>query len=281
MSVLHFCFVSSLFGPRINSMPYLFFAVEITMYFCRLCNDMNLTIDVGNTLYKFAIFNGNILVEKQRCEKQDVIQHIKQLFISYPEITHCILSSVGSLSSQAITLLEELTSVHVLSHLSKIPYTNTYKTPETLGPDRIALVAAAAMKFPKKDVLVIDGGSAITYDFLSADNQYIGGSIAPGIAMRYKSLHNFTVKLPLLEKTASIAMIGNSTEAAIHSGVIQGVTFEIDGVIHQYKDQYPDLTIILTGGDAHFLRDRLKNDIFANSNFLLEGLNYILELNKD
>ena len=137
------------------------------------------------------------------------------------------------------------------------------------------------MKFPKKDVLVIDGGSAITYDFLSAENQYIGGSIAPGITMRYKSLHSFTAKLPLLEKTATIAKIGNSTEAAIHSGVIQGVTFEIDGVIHQYKDQYTDLTIILTGGDAHFLRDRLKNDIFANSNFLLEGLNYILELNKD
>ena len=109
-------------------------------------------------------------MEKQRCEKQHVIQHIKQLFISYPEITHCILSSVGSLSSQAVTLFEELTCVHVLSHLSKIPYTNTYKTPETLGPDRIALVAAAAMKFPKQDVLVIDGGSAITYDFLSTTN---------------------------------------------------------------------------------------------------------------
>jgi len=121
-------------------MPYLFFAVEITMYFCRLCNDMNLTIDVGNTLYKFAIFNGNILVEKQRCEKQDVIQHIKQLFVSYPKITHCILSSVGSLTSQAITLLEELTSVHVLSHLSKIPYTNTYKTPETLGQTELHLL---------------------------------------------------------------------------------------------------------------------------------------------
>jgi type III pantothenate kinase len=262
-------------------MPYLFFAVEITMYFCRLCNDMNLTVDVGNTLYKFAIFNGNILVEKQRCEKQDVIQHIKQLLISYPEVTSCILSSVGNLSSQAITLLEELTSVHVLSHLSKIPYTNTYETPETLGPDRIALIAAAAMKFPKQNVLVIDVGSAITYDFLSADNQYIGGSISPGIAMRYKSLHSFTEKLPLLEKTHVIAMIGNSTETAIHSGVIQGVIFEIDGVINQYRNQYADLTIILTGGDAHFLRDRLKNDIFANSNFLLEGLNYILELNKD
>lgn len=262
-------------------MPFLFFAVEITMYFCRLCNDMNLTVDVGNTLYKFAIFNGNTLVETQGCEKQRVLQHIKKLFVSYPEITHCIVSSVVSLPSEAITLLEDFSSVHVLSYLSKLPFTSTYKTPETLGPDRIALVAASAMKFPKQDVLVIDGGSAITYDFLSANNQYLGGSIAPGIAMRYKSLHSFTAKLPLLEKTAAIAMIGNSTETAIHCGVIQGITFEIDGVIHQYKEQYPDLTIILTGGDTHFLRDRLKNDIFANSNFLLEGLNYILELNKD
>lgn len=278
---MHFCFVGSLFRLRINSMGYLFFAVEITMYFCRLCNDMNLIVDVGNTLYKFAVFNGNTLVEKQRCEKQQVLQHIKQLSISYPKLSHCILSSVGSLPSQAILLLEELASVHVLSHTSKIPFTNTYTTPETLGPDRIALIAGAAIQFPKKEVLVIDVGSAITYDFLSIDNQYKGGSISPGIAMRYKSLHSFTAKLPLLEKTAVIPMIGNSTENSIHSGVLQGVTHEIDGVINQYKNQYSDLTIILTGGDAHFLRDRLKNDIFANSNFLLEGLNYILELNKD
>lgn len=281
MSVLYFCFVGSVFKLRINSMGYLFFAVEITMYFCRLCNDMNLIVDVGNTLYKFAVFNGNTLVEKQRCEKQQVLQHIKQLSISYPKLSHCILSSVGSLPSQAILLLEELASVHVVSHHSKIPFTNTYTTPETLGPDRIALVAGAAVQFPKKDVLIIDGGSAITYDFLSAANQYKGGSIAPGIAMRYRSLHSFTAKLPLLEKTAVFSMIGNNTENSIHSGVLQGVIFEIDGVINQYKEQYTDLTIILTGGDAHFLRDRLKNDIFANSNFLLEGLNYILELNKD
>ena len=251
------------------------------MYFCRLCNDMNLIVDAGNTLYKLAVFNGNTLVEIQRCEKQQVLQYIKQLSVSYPKITHCILSSVGSLPSQAILVLEEFTHLHVLTHRSKTPFINTYKTPQTLGPDRIALVAGAAIQFPKQNVLVIDGGSAITYDFISDNNQYKGGSISPGIAMRYKSLHSFTAKLPLLEKTAVFPVIGNSTKNAMHSGVIQGVLHEIDGVINQYKDQYNDLTIILTGGDAHFLRDRLKNDIFANSNFLLEGLNYILEFNKD
>lgn len=262
-------------------MPFLFFAIEITMYFCRLCNDMNLIVDVGNTLYKFAVFNGNALVQTQRCETDQVVHHIKQLFARYPTLTHCILSSVGSLPTQAVDLLEELAHVHVLSYRSKIPFTNTYTTPQTLGSDRIALVAAGATQFPEKDLLVIDAGSAITYDFLTADNQYLGGSISPGVAMRYGALHSFTAKLPLLEKKAAFPLIGKSTESAIHSGVLQGVFTEIDGVIDQYKNQFTDLTIILTGGDADFLQDRLKNDIFANSNFLLEGLNYILELNKD
>jgi type III pantothenate kinase len=242
---------------------------------------MNLIVDVGNTLCKFAIFDGEILVAKQGCEKEIVIGHIQLIAKDYPKIKYCILSSVGSFPKGASVLLEQLFQVHVMSHQSNIPFTNQYKTPTTLGVDRIALIAAAAIKFPKQNVLVIDAGSAITYDFLSSENQYIGGAIAPGIAMRYKSLHAFTANLPLLEKTTRFSMIGNSTEYAMHSGVLQGVVFEIDGSINEYKRRYTEITIILTGGDAHFLRDRLKNDIFANSNFLLEGLNFILENNKD
>ncbi len=242
---------------------------------------MNVIIDVGNTLCKFAIFDGHTLVEKQSCEKQDAMFHSKQLVKSYPKLTHCILSCVGDLSKEMLALLKQSFLVHVLSHKSVIPFINQYKTPITLGVDRIALISCAATKFPEQNVLVIDAGSAITYDFLTAHNQYLGGAIAPGIAMRYKSLHTFTENLPLLEKKSVFSVIGDSTESAMHSGVIQGVVFEIDGVINQYKEQYTEITIILTGGDAHFLRDRLKNDIFANSNFLLEGLNYISELNKD
>ena len=111
---------------------------------------MNLIVDAGNTLYKFAVFNGNTLVEIQRCEKKQVLQYIKRICVSYPKIKHCILSSVGSLPSQAILVLEELTHLHVLTHQSKTPFINTYTTPQTLGPDRIALVAAAAIQFPKK-----------------------------------------------------------------------------------------------------------------------------------
>jgi type III pantothenate kinase len=242
---------------------------------------MNLIVDVGNTLYKFAIFDGETLVENQGFEKEHVIAYISLLAKDYPKIKHCIISSVGRLPKEASVLLEQLFQVHVLSRQSNIPFTNQYKTPTTLGVDRIALIAAAAIKFPKQNVLVIDAGSAITYDFLSSENQYLGGAIAPGIAMRYKSLHAFTANLPLLEKTEVFSMIGDSTVSAIHSGVLQGVIFEIDGAINEYKRQYAEITIILTGGDAHFLRDRLKNDIFANSNFLLEGLNFILENNKD
>ena len=169
----------------------------------------------------------------------------------------------------------------VLNHDAKIPFKNEYATPRTLGVDRIALVSAAAIKFPKENVLVIDAGSCITYDFLSATNTYLGGAISPGIKMRFKALHHFTDKLPLLEKKLPENWIGDSTENSMQIGVIKGIQNEIEGYISLYKEKFKNLTVILTGGDADFLRDSLKNDIFADSNFLLEGLNYILEHNKD
>jgi type III pantothenate kinase len=171
--------------------------------------------------------------------------------------------------------------VFVISHKIKVPFTNDYLTPETLGYDRIALVSAAASQFPDKNVLVIDVGTCITYDFLNSEGHYKGGSISPGIDMRYKALNHFTEKLPLLDANTPQSLTGNSTQTSIHSGVINGVAFEIDGIIDAYKQENQDLTVILTGGNAHFLRDRLKNTIFANPNFLLEGLNFLLEQNQN
>jgi type III pantothenate kinase len=171
--------------------------------------------------------------------------------------------------------------VHKLSNESTIPFENSYATPTTLGVDRIALIACAAVKFPEKNVLVVDAGSAVTYDFLNSENHYLGGAIAPGLNMRYKALKEFTANLPLLEKQFPENFIGNSTNKAMHVGVVLGMIDEIDGSISRYKEQYADLIVILTGGDTDFLRDRLKNDIFANSKFLLEGLNYILEQNNE
>ncbi|WP_034260825.1 type III pantothenate kinase [Altibacter lentus] len=242
---------------------------------------MNLVIDVGNTLVKLAVFHGSQLKFKKTCLKKDFLETLQDAFEKHPGLEHCIIASAGQLSEHQQAKLKQRISVFELSHDAHLPYTNKYSTPTTLGVDRIALVSAAARKFPKKNVLVIDAGSCITYDFLSAENTYLGGAISPGIEMRYKAMHTFTAKLPLLDTSTPKKLIGDSTATSMHSGVIHGVLHEIEGFIQAYSEKFSDLTIILTGGDTQFLRDSLKNDIFANSNFLLEGLNYILELNKD
>ena len=162
---------------------------------------------------------------------------------------------------------------------TNIPFKNKYKTPKTLGVDRIGLVSSAVYRYPNENVLVIDAGTCITYDYVNTKAQYFGGSISPGIIMRYKALNNFTAKLPMLDLEFPESLIGISTNQSIHSGVIFGVLGEINAIINRYKDQNEKLTVVLTGGDANFLAKRLKNGIFANPNFLLEGLNAILNYN--
>ena len=184
----------------------------------------------------------------------------------------------AQLSAEKASIEADLKVVE-LNHKLRLPFKNCYKTPKTLGVDRIALVSASVNQFPDQNVLVIDAGTCITYDFVTQRNEYLGGAISPGIRLRYESLHNLTANLPLLKKRQPENIIGNSTKSSIHSGVVIGVVKEMDGVINQYKAEHQDLTVILTGGDANFLSNQLKNSIFANSNFLLEGLNYILHLN--
>lgn len=242
---------------------------------------MNLVIDVGNTLVKLAVYSENLLQYKKTCIKTEFLPTLAEITENYPKLTHCIVSSVANLSSHQLGRLQKLFPVYEITDATSMPFKNSYGTPKTLGTDRLALMSAAACTYPQRNVLVIDAGSAITYDFLSNNNEYFGGAISPGIVMRYKALHTFTAKLPLLDLAMPKTLIGNTTTASIHSGVVQGVLYEMEGFIASYSHNYTDLTIILTGGDTHFLRDSLKNDIFANSNFLLEGLNYILEHNKD
>ena len=145
--------------------------------------------------------------------------------------------------------------------------------------DRIALAVAAVAYFPTKNILVIDAGTCVTYDFVTEKAHYLGGAIAPGVASRYKSLHDYTANLPLLEKQVPKNFIGDSTSASIHSGVINGMSREIDGVIAQYKETYKKLTVVLTGGDAEFLAGQLKSSIFVRPFFLIEGLFTILKIN--
>jgi len=240
---------------------------------------MNLIIDVGNTFVKLAVFDNDILQHKKSCSIKEFLFYFEKISIKFPKINKAIVSSVGNFSEDELSVIKSRYKVFTLSQKDKVPYVNKYATPETLGVDRMALVSAAAIQFPDKNVLIIDAGSCITYDFLNSENEYLGGAISPGIQMRYKSIHSFTENLPLLEPNFPLNYVGDSTENSIHSGVIHGILNEIDGFIDLYKEKNKELTIILTGGDAHFLLDNLKNDIFANSNFLLEGLNYILKHN--
>ncbi len=240
---------------------------------------MNLIVDVGNSYVKFAVFQHDKLVHKSTCELADFDEAIKTILKNFSNLERAIVSSVGKLQTSQLETLRSHLEIMVLDSEVRLPFKNLYKTPKTLGVDRIALVSAAANQFPNVNVLIIDAGTCITYDFINSNNKYIGGSISPGIRLRYKALHNLTANLPLLDQEVPKDIIGDTTTNAIHSGVIHGVLKEIDGIIEDYQKKYPDLTVILTGGDVNFLSNQLKNSIFANSNFLLEGLNFILEFN--
>jgi len=241
---------------------------------------MNLIIDAGNTFVKLAVFeNGSILYD-DNTEVSNLIKKVKKVFDNYPKIEWAIVSSVVNLTKKQINALAIFCNVHILDQKSKTPFKNSYATPQTLGVDRIALATAAFYHNPKGNTLVIDAGTCITYDMINDIGEYLGGGISPGLAMRYKALHQNTSKLPFLDIKDPIDLIGNTTDSSIHSGVVNGVCAEIDGVIDQYKSRFKDLTVILTGGDALFLSKRLKNTIFALSKFLLEGLNYLLDYNK-
>jgi type III pantothenate kinase len=240
---------------------------------------MNLIIDVGNTYVKFAVFSRGELKERIVGEVNDFVEMARDVLESYPKIAKAVVSSVGKLEKSHTDTLRDKINVLELSHEIKLPFKNLYATPKTLGVDRIALVSASVEQFPDNNVLIIDAGTCITYDFINTKNEYLGGAISPGIRLRYRTLNNLTANLPLLDTQLPENIIGDSTQNSIHSGVIFGVLKEIDGVIDDYVKKYSDLTVILTGGDTNFLANQLKNSIFANSNFLLEGLNFILEYN--
>ncbi len=240
---------------------------------------MNLIIDVGNSLVKFAVFQQGMLIDREAVDSNSSLKSFHAILKKHKEIQRTIISSVGRLNPSVLEEIQSQTDVLILNPNSKLPFINLYKTPQTLGIDRIALVSAAVKQYPNKNVLIIDAGTCITFDFITSNNEYLGGAISPGIRMRYKSINTLTANLPLLDTEMPHQIIGNTTTSAIHSGIVFGILKEIDGIIDAYQKDYADLTVILTGGDADFLSKQLKNSIFANSNFLLEGLNFILESN--
>jgi type III pantothenate kinase len=239
---------------------------------------MNLVIDIGNTKVKAAVFELDTIKGAYVFDEIHLFNQLEDILEKH-EITHCILSSVKETREDFLQELQKIPFFILLDATTKVPLKNLYSTPTTLGIDRIALAAAAVSLYPQKNSLIIDAGTCITYDFINLKSEYLGGAISPGIDVRYQSLHHYTSKLPKLIKSEVHNLVGTSTSEAIHSGVINGVIHEIEGVIRQYELDFHDLTVVLTGGDTKFLFKQLKNSIFANQNFLLHGLNKILTFN--
>jgi len=242
---------------------------------------MLLVIDVGNTQIKAAVFEQNTLLKKEIIAYEDWQISLKKVIKKISEISILVVASVGKLEKSDFLTLDSGLNVYFITRESKFPFNNLYASPTTLGIDRMILASGAVLKYPNKNRLVIDAGTCITYDFIDSNDNYLGGAISPGIRLRYESLHNYTAKLPLLKKEKPIEIVGNSTTQSIHSGVINGVSFELDGFINSVLDKNDNFIIILTGGDADFLAERLKNTIFANPNFLLESLNQTFQYNNN
>ena len=244
-------------------------------------NRMHLVIDVGNTQIKIAVFEENKGVEYLTSNQNELLSAIKALKIKYPNIQKAIVASVGTIENSILSSLKNSIEIQYLTKECKFPFINTYSTPNTLGIDRMVLAAGAVLEYPNQNRLVIDIGTCITYDFIDENNNYLGGAISPGIHLRYESMNQKTAKLPSLTKKKPLHFIGNSTESCMHSGVVNGIALEIDGFIELYKAQYTNFITILTGGDSDFLAMRLKNTIFANSNFLLKSLNQTFQYNQN
>ena len=242
---------------------------------------MNLIMDIGNTATKLAVFQSDKMIQVQTVATTNMLAEVEALLKKFSRVKHGLLSSVKMIDNLEFERLQNLLPIKILDFSFQLPFKNAYDTPQTLGVDRLALMAAAVLQYSKRNVLVIDAGSCVTYDFMDSNQNYLGGAISPGVEMRYKALETFTSNLPLLEKTPPNQRIGSSTEASIHSGVIYGLLHEMEGTIKEYQNKYPDLTVILTGGDTDFLCKQFKISIFANSNFLLEGLNFLLEFNSN
>jgi type III pantothenate kinase len=240
---------------------------------------MNLVLDLGNSSSRLYLYKGKELVER-RIILHALNQDILMQFMAGHEMDGSILSCVVDPELYIEDLMRESSAYFIrLNHQTPLPIENLYQTPETLGGDRLAGAVAAAALYPGTNVLIIDAGTCIKYDFVNAQNQYIGGSISPGYKMRFEALHQFTNKLPKL-KAGHYGDTGNTTETAMKSGVFMGIVFEMKGFINFYKENKAVDKVILTGGDARHFANELNFPIFAEPDLTGIGLNEILSFNQ-
>ncbi len=236
-----------------------------------------LIIDIGNTLTKIAIFSKDEVIAIEKHE--NLSDRLLEKFINNHNIIGAIVSSVTNKFPELEKIFTKKIPIIKFSSSTPIPIKNCYKTPKTLGVDRLALAVAINALYPNQNVLAIDCGTAITFDFVNSNNEYIGGAISPGINTRFRALHHFTSKLPLIKINESYPIIGDDTSSCILSGVLNGVINEVDGYIDMVKLSFPDLKVVFTGGESFFFDKKLKNSIFVHPNLLLFGLNRILTYN--
>jgi type III pantothenate kinase len=238
---------------------------------------VTLCFDFGNTRKKVAVFDGAILREAIQLA-DDTANTVTELLRHYgPQKS--ILSSVIAHDPALEMLLAATTRFHKLDHTTKLSFTTPVGKPATIGADRLAMCAAAVHYYPGKNNLIIALGSCITYNFISARHEFLGGGISPGLEMRLRSLHQHTALLPLVAPAVDVPLIGYDTSTNILSGVMLGMAMEMDGFIDAYSDRYDNFNVVLTGGDIPYLAAHLKNKIFADPDLIYKGLYAISEVN--
>lgn len=242
---------------------------------------MNLTVDIGNTAAKFTVYRAGKPIAFYRTGEPSATI-LDDIFSSWP-IEAAILSSTRGDHGLLEQSLGERTRYFLrFGPQVPVPLRNDYATPETLGCDRLAAAVGATVLFPQSDVLIVDFGTAVTYDLVTADGAFAGGAIAPGMGLRFRVLHEHTARLPLLAPgQEEPALVGRSTREAICGGVVNGIVLETEGYVARLCACYPDLKVIFTGGDAEYFEKRFKIAIFANYDLVSCGLNRILEYNAD
>ncbi len=238
---------------------------------------MNLIIDIGNTSAKLALADDGIIVSKERLATADT--GMIERFIGKHRLEGAIVSSVGMDPSALLHFLRgKSEKVHYLTWQSIYPFVIDYRTPETLGTDRLAAAAGACRHHPGADLLVIDAGSALTVD-LVAGGAYRGGSISPGLSMRFRALHEYTGRLPLVKFRVGFSFPGRSTEEAIAAGVIMGMVFEINEYIRTLNERHEKLVTVITGGDSELISSHTERELFIYPDLVTEGLNFLLDTN--
>lgn len=238
-----------------------------------------LAIDIGNTRQKAAVFSNDGDIINIVDEPSLSLETVADLLATY-HVGSSIMASVGAGRPDLEELLGQRTRFVRFSHATPLPIGMKYETPETLGLDRIANAVAAHAQFPHNHVLSIQAGTCLVMDFVTADGAYLGGSISPGIEMRFKALNMLTERLPKVEKRIPENFIGKSTEESILSGVLFGISDEINCAIERYQRQYGEIKVILTGGNSNDVLNSINFTIFATSNFVLKGLHKILIFNE-